>query len=147
MGKPITVVSKATGEIFEFLADTDMELAQSYDQIRELQSALERAKTKIKTQILQRMEASSDDSIDLGSYKWKKQIKHYLTYDIEVMKKLLPRDVYDGLVVPNKVKVDEFLKENVKTEVVPNGVAQELRATMYPNKTPSVAVLLEKVKS
>ena len=149
MSKPITVVSKATGEIFEFKADTDMELAQSYDQIRELIGALERAKTKIRTQVLQRMEASNDDSIDLGNYKWRKQIRHYLNYDMTVLRNLLDEDLLNDLVKPDKTKIDQYIKDSVDADspVIPADVATELRATMFAERTPSVAVMLERVKS
>lgn len=145
MAKPITVVSKATGEIFEFKADTDSDLAASYDQIRELVAALERAKTKIKTQVLQRMEAANDDSIDLGAYRWRKQIRHYLNYDLATMHRVLDEDMVNELVQPDKTKVDQYIKDSVAgSGAIPPEAVSELRESMVVDKPPSVAVILEK---
>lgn len=149
MSKKVVVVNKATGEIYEWSTSNDLKLAESYKQISEMIQALERAKKKIRDQVLVKLDNAPNDSIEVGDYKWNKIIMHRKNYNIEVMQHELPPDIYDALVKPNKVAIDDWLKEVVEMgedSPIEQEVVKILRDTMYDERPPTVAVKLERLK-
>ena len=64
-------------------------------------------------------------------------------YDKSVMRQVLDEDIFDLLLIPDKLQVDNYLKENLEQL---GEASSKLRESMIPIGDPYVSIRLEKLK-
>lgn len=149
--KIINVVNKYTGEVMSFSTARPVDKAQSYLAINETINALERAKDKIKDQILTEIGERGEEDLEVGSsFIWHRQTRRYFNYDLGVMRERLDEDLFNMLIKPDKTKIDEVLAESVKAKkhpVIEPEIGSELRKTMVEERMPVTALRLERISN
>jgi hypothetical protein len=125
------VVNKLTGEVYELDDHTAVAIRDSWLLLTETIKACERAKEKLKPKIDNIMAELS--VLPIGDYQFRRTITERKTYDKAVMRQVLDADVFDLLLVPDKTRIDEYLKDNLET--LDQGVGTALRNSMVPVMT------------
>lgn len=134
------VVDTLTGEVLEFADSTPEEIKDSWLQISKQIQALERAKDKLKPKVAELLD-------EFGKYEFEDYMFRQMTvqrrqYDKAVMRGVLDEDTLDLFLVPDKTKVDQYIKEHLEEL---GEVSTLLRKTMVTVGNPYTTVRLEKV--
>lgn len=137
----ITFLNKFTGEIHELSDNTPDEIRDAWLALSETIKACERAKDKLKPKV----EALLNEHglYDYGDYKFRQTTVQRQNYDKSVMRDLLDADTFDVLMIPDKTKVDQYLKDNLESL---GDTSTKLRSSMIALGEPYSVIRLEKVK-
>jgi len=126
--------------VLEFDDSSEQAIKDSWLLISETIKALERAKDRLKPKVEEILAEQSTHEID--GYQFRRTVIQRMNYDKAVMREVLDADLFDELLVPDKTKVDTYLKENVENL---GEVGNRLRKTMQPIGNPYTAIRLEKL--
>lgn len=137
----ITVVNKITGEIYELEDSTPEDIKESWLSLSETIKACERAKEKLKPKVSQLL--NDKRLYDFGDYQFRESVVQRQNYDKSVMKETLDPDVLDILLIPDKPRIDTYLKENIESL---GEVSTKLRKSMISIGNPYTVIRLEKTK-
>ena len=136
----ITAVDVLTGEVLEFADETPEDIKNSWLMISKQIQALERAKDKLKPKVAELLD-------EFGKYEFEDYMFRQMTvqrrnYDKAVMREALDEDTLDLFLVPDKPRVDQYIKEHLEEL---GEVSTLLRKTMVTVGNPYTTVRLEKV--
>jgi hypothetical protein len=138
----ITVINKSTGEVTELYDDTPEDICNSWRAISEQIKALEAARDKLKPRVETLLDAGG--RYEIGDYRFVQSVVQRQTYDKTTMRSLLDADLYDEMLVPDKTKVDAWLKEMVERGA--GELSTELRNNMVAIGKPYSIIRLERMK-
>ena len=136
----IQVVNKLTGEVLELPVDNPVQIKDAWLMLSETIKMLERAKDKLKPKVEALVAANQ---ADFGTHAFRQSVVQRQTYDKAVMREVFDADTLDLFLVPDKTKVDNYLKENLESL---GDASTKLRQSMVPVGTPYTTIRLEKVK-
>lgn len=136
----IQVVNKLTGEVYELDDHTSVAIRDSWLLLSETIKACERAKEKLKPKVDKIMAEQS--VLPIGEYQFRRSVIERKNYDKSVMRKVLDADTFDLLLVPDKPRIDTFLKENLETL---GDASTKLRQSMVSVGNPYTTLRLEKL--
>jgi hypothetical protein len=137
----INVVNTLTGEILELPDNTPVQIKDAWLMLSETIKMLERAKDKLKPKVADMLEANG--TYDFGDYMFRQSAIQRTNYDKAVMRQNLDADTFDLLLVPDKPRIDNYLKENLENL---GDVGTILRSTMVAVGEPYTTIRLEKIK-
>lgn len=108
----LSVVNKATGEIMEWDITTDEQMAMVYDEMTQFESALKRAKEKLKAKIVDRM--GGEEKLDVGlQYQFAIVPRNNYEYYLPELRKWFDEDTIDTVLKADTKKTDQLIKDFV----------------------------------
>lgn len=135
----VQVVNKLTGEIIDIKDNSPEAIKQSWLLLSETIKALERAKDKLKPKVQAILEPAG--TYDFGDYVFRQSVVQRQNYDKATMRKVLDADTFDLLLVPDKTRIDTYLKENIDNL---GEAGATLRNSMVAVGEPYTMIRLEK---
>ena len=139
--KTITATNKFTGEVVEFKPETYDDLVTMYRECSETIKAYEAAKKQLQLLAEPYIDAKGTSEVSNG-YMFRQMSIQRMNYDKSVMREVLDEDLYDLLLVPDKPRIDTYLKENLADL---GDQSTRLRNTMLPSGKPYSVTKLEKI--
>lgn len=134
------LTNKWTGEVIDLPDKTPDEIREAWTALTETIKACETAKRELKNKISKFLDLNG--KYDYGDYLFRQVVIQRQNYDKAVMRRVLDPDTFDLFLVPNKIAIDGWLKENVEQL---GEVSTELRESMVPVGEPYTTLRLEKV--
>ena len=141
----VTAVNKHTGEIIELPVDTPEQIVSAWRVAQEYVKAAEALKDQLK-KLVPEFVGPRGTSEPIGNYMFRVSHIQRMNYDKAVMREVLDEDTFDLWLVPDKPRIDEWLKENIKNnETITFPISTKLRETMIPVGNPYQVIKLEKL--
>lgn len=135
----IQFLNKWTGEIHELPDKSPEEIRDAWLALKETIDSCKRAQDKLKPKVDSLI---TKDTYQVGDYQFRRMITQRKNYDKTVMRELLDEDTLDLFLIPDKPKVDNWLKENIESL---GETSTQLRKSMIPVGNPYTTIRLEKV--
>lgn len=108
----LSVVNKATGEVMEWDITTIEQMAMVYDEMTQFESALKRAKEKLKTKIIDRMGGEEKMDVNL-QYQFAIVGRNNYEYYLPELRKWFDEDTIDTVLKADTKKTDQLIKDFV----------------------------------
>lgn len=139
----IRTVNKATGELLEFPYENLDELAGQYDDINQQIKALERAKAKL-AEVVRTMMGDEKELKIQPKLRFVLSTRHYLNYDLAVLRRVLDEDMVSLIVKPDKRRTEEHLGQWLREGVINEADHKLLKDSMLPERPVVQALTLSK---
>lgn len=136
------VTIKTTGEVIELPDSTLSEMMKSYQILSDYEKTMKAAKQKLAAESHKYIGDKGTSEV-VDGYMFRFMPIQKKNYDKSVLRELLDEDTYDLFVVPDKKRIDEYLKENLESL---GDVSTKLRQSMQPAGKPYSVTKLERVK-
>lgn len=135
----VSVTNHLTGEVYDFETDSPEALRDSWKQISETIKTLKIARDKLKPMV-------SELITERGTYEFddclfRQSSVQRMNYDKSVMREVLDADMFDELLIPDKSRIDDWLKENAEKL---GEVSTVLRKNMIAVGQPYTTIRLER---
>ena len=137
----IKVVNVLTGEVYELEDDTDEKISTAWQLLSQTIKACERAKDKLKPKIEELVD--SKGLHEVGDHQFRVMSIQRYNYNKATLREVLNPDDFDVLTVPDKPRIDTFIKEHLD---VLGDKSTKLRDSMIPVGNPYQTIKLEKLK-
>lgn len=137
----IQATNKSTGEVIEFDIKNVNDLVSAWRTASDYEKLAKELKDKLKSE-LDKYVDESGKSEEVDGYQFKSMFVQRKTYDKAIMRQVLDEDTFDLLLVPDKTKVDAYIKENLEYLGENSGL---LRDTMIDNGKGYSVIRLEKL--
>jgi hypothetical protein len=124
----IKATNPLTGEVVNETADTPEQIVA----IWRLASSYEKLAKKLKDQLkplVPTLIGPKGVSEEIQGHVFRQTVTQRMTYDKAVLREVLDADTFDVLMMPDKGKVDNYIKENLEQL---GGVSTKLRQSMVP---------------
>lgn len=138
----IQATNKFTGEVIEMPADTLNAVASAWKLAQEYERVAISLKDQLK-KIVPTLVNTDGKSEPTGNYMFRVSNIQRMNYDKALLRDSLDPDLYDVLVIPNKVAVDQYIKEHLEEL---GEVSTALRKGMIPQGQPYQVIKLERIK-
>lgn len=137
----ITAVNKATGEVAELPADTPEEIVTAWQVAGEYEKVAKALREQLK-KLVPTLVSDNGTSEAYNGYMFRVSNVQRKNYDKAVLRNVVDEDTLDLLLVPDKVAVDNYLKEHLEEL---GEASTELRQKMVPVGKSYQIIKLEKV--
>lgn len=137
----VSATHKTTGETIEHDVNNIVDMVNAW----RLASEYEKLAMSLKEQLKKMLPPFLDESgnsEEVGGYVFKSRLIHRRNYDKTIMRQVLDEDTFDLLLIPDKTKIDAYIKENMNSL---GDISTKLRETMVDVGRPYNVTRLERL--